>query len=278
MPSPATARPTPSGSNSGIRTINVLGQQLAVAVRRGDDTRTPLMLMNGIGANLELFQPLVDALDPAIEVIRFDVPGVGGSPTPPLPLRFSALALLVGRMLDALGYKRVDVLGISWGGALAQQFAWQHRRRCRRLILVSTGTGAFMIPGRPEVLAKLATSRRYRDPDYLAAIATDIYGGDIDPALARDFADKMRPGDSRGYLYQMLGGAGWTSIAWLRLLQQRTLILAGDDDRIVPVINAKIMNRLIPHSRLHMFHGGHLGLVLQAAELGPIISTFLAAT
>ncbi|HEY7779883.1 MAG TPA: poly(3-hydroxyalkanoate) depolymerase [Ktedonobacterales bacterium] len=275
MSSQSTPRPTPAGSESTRRTVEVLGQRLAVAVRRGDGTRTPLLLMNGIGANLELLQPLVDALDPAIEVIRFDVPGVGGSPTPPFPLRFPALAWLVGRMLDALGYQRVDVFGISWGGALAQQFALQHPRRCRRLILVSTSTGAIMVPGRLEVLAKLATPRRYRDQEYMASIAADIYGGDIDPALARIFADKMRPGDSRGYLYQMLGGAGWTSVPWLRCLRQPTLIVAGDDDRLVPVVNARIMHQLIPRSRLHIFHGGHLGLVLQAAELAPVIGAFL---
>jgi len=277
MPPQTTARPTPAGSRSELRTIRVLGQRLKIAVRPGDGTRTPLLLMNGIGANLELLQPFVDALGPAIEVIRFDVPGVGGSPTPPLPLRFTALAWLAGRMLDALGYKYVDVLGLSWGGGLAQQFAVQHPRRCRRLILVSTGTGAFMVPGRPAVLAKLATPRRYHDPAYMADIAPEIYGGDVDPALAHEFADKMRPGDSRGYLYQMLGAAGWTSLAWLRCLRQRTLILAGDDDRLVPVVNARILHQLIPHSRLHVFHGGHLGLVLQATQLAPVIDAFLAA-
>jgi poly(3-hydroxyalkanoate) depolymerase len=273
----ATARPAPAGTDSGIRTVRVLGQRLKVAVRHGDGTRTPLLLMNGIGANLELLQPFVDALDPANEVIRFDVPGVGGSPTPPIPLRFPAVAWLVGRMLDALDYGQVDVLGLSWGGALAQQFALQHPRRCRRLVLVSTGTGALMVPGRPDALAKLATPRRYYDPAYMAAIAPELYGGDIDPKLAYDFADKMRPGDARGYLYQMLGGAGWTSIPWLSCLRQPTLIVAGDDDRLVPAVNASIMRRLIPHSRLHIFHGGHLGLVLQATELAPVIDAFLSA-
>src|SRR5216683_2240526 len=138
MPS-ETTRP-----QAETRTITVSGQGLRVATRSGNGTRTPLLLMNGIGANLELLQPFVDALDPAIEVIRFDVPGVGGSPTPPFPLRFTALAWLAGRMLDALGYKYVDVLGLSWGGGLAQQFAVQYPGRCRRLVLVSTGSGAFM--------------------------------------------------------------------------------------------------------------------------------------
>jgi poly(3-hydroxyalkanoate) depolymerase len=278
MPTQTTSRPAPTGSNSDIHAIRVLGQRLKVAVRRGDATRTPLLLMNGIGANLELLQPFVDALDPAIEVIRWDVPGVGGSPTPALPLRFPALAWIAGRMLDALGYTRVDVLGISWGGGLAQQVALQCPWRCRRLVLVSTGTGALMVPGRPDVIAKLASPRRYQDPSYMAAIAPELYGGNVDPARAREFADKMHPGDPRGYLYQMLSGAGWTSIPWLSCLRQRTLIVAGDDDRVVPVVNASILHRLIPRSQVHIFHGGHLGLVLQASELAPIIGAFLTAS
>src|SRR5690348_12607621 len=108
MSSATTTQPTSAGHEQISRTISVLGQRLYVSIRRGDGTRTPLLIMNGIGANLELLQPFVDALDPAIEAIRFDVPGVGGSPTPLLPYRFPALAFLVGRMLDALGYGRVD--------------------------------------------------------------------------------------------------------------------------------------------------------------------------
>jgi poly(3-hydroxyalkanoate) depolymerase len=277
MPSTTTTRTARAANSHDSRTVTVFGQRLHVAIRRGDGSRVPLLLMNGIGANLELLQPFVDQLDPALEVIRFDVPGVGGSPTPLLPYRFPALSFLIGRMVNQLGYDRVDALGISWGGALAQQFALQHPLRCRRLVLVSTGTGALMVPGNPATLAKLATPRRYTDPGYMESIAGEIYGGEIPPNTARDFAGKMRPGDSRGYVYQMLGGAGWTSVPWLRCLRQRTLVIGGDDDHLVPVINAKILHKLIPRSQLHIFHGGHLGLVLQAKELAPVIDTFLAS-
>ena len=74
------------------RTITVRRQRLRVALRQGDGTRTPLLLMNGIGVNLEVLQHFVDALNPAIEVIRFDVPGTGGSPAPRIPYRFSMYA------------------------------------------------------------------------------------------------------------------------------------------------------------------------------------------
>jgi poly(3-hydroxyalkanoate) depolymerase len=273
MPS-ETTRP-----QAETRTITVSGQRLRVATRSGNSTRTPLLMMNGIGVNLEVLQPFVDALDPAIEVIRFDVPGTGGSPPPLIPYRFSILARLVTKMLDQLGYQQVDVLGISWGGALAQQFAFQYPRRCRRLILVSTGTGALMVPGRPSVLAKIATPRRYQDPPYMAQIAGEIYGGKVrtQPELAHDFAQTARLGSVLGYFYQLLGGVGWTSIPWLRTLRQPTLILHGDDDPLVPLVNAKIMHRLIPHAKLYIFHDGHLGLGTSAQELAQVVDQFLTA-
>jgi poly(3-hydroxyoctanoate) depolymerase len=259
-----------------IWTIDVDGQRLRVAIQHGHGVTRSLLLLNGIGANLELFQPFVDALD-GIETIRVDLPGAGGSPPPPRPIRFPELARLVARMLDRLGYGSVDVLGVSWGGALAQQFAHQHRDRCRRLILVSTGTGAIMVPGRLSALLALVTPRRYQDPSYMASIAGSVYGGRLraDRALAARLTRDVRAGDTGGYYRQLLAGFGWTSIHWLRDLRQPTLILTGRDDPIVPSINGRIMAWLIPNSRLHVFDDGHLGLVTSAEELAPIVRTFL---
>jgi poly(3-hydroxyalkanoate) depolymerase len=265
---------------AGPRTINVRGQRLRVFIRPGNGTRTPLLLMNGVGVNLEVLQPFVYALDPAYEVIRFDVPGTGGSPAPRVPYRFWMHAWLVAEMLDQLGYRQVDVLGVSWGGALAQQFAFQYPRRCRRLILVSTGTGALMVPGRPSALAQLATPRRFQDPSHMERIAGETFGGKVrtNPEYARAFARSIRLGGQRGYFYQMLGGVGWTSLPWLCLLRQPTLILHGDDDPIVPLINAHILHRLIPNSRLYIFHDGHLGLGTSAREITPVIEQFLTTS
>ena len=261
------------------RTIIIDGQPLRIAIRSGEGTRTPLLLLNGMEINLEVLQPFVDALDPAIEVIRFDVPGTGGSPAPTIPYRFSALARLVAQMLNQLGYQQVDVLGVSWGGGLAQQFAYQYPERCRRLILVSTGTGALMVPGNPSALVKIATPRRYKDPARMAQIAGEIYGGKVrkQPELARKFAETAHAGSRLGYLYQLLGPAGWTSVPWLHRIRQPTLILHGDEDPLVPPVNAKIMHRLIPHSKLYIFHDGHLGLGTSAQELAQVIDQFLSA-
>ena len=263
-----------------VRSIAVGGQQLRVAVRPGRRGRVPLLLINGIGASLDLLQPFVDELAPSVEVIRFDVPGVGGSPLPVLPYRFTGLCRMISGMLSELGYASVDVLGISWGGGVAQHLAVFQPSRCRRLVLVSTATGALMVPANPAILARMITPRRYLDRRYLERVAPILYGGSArtDPQrVASTMHDVSRLGPGRGYLYQLAAGMGWTSLPFLRLLRQRTLVMSGDDDPIIPLVNARLMDWLIPDSQLHVYHGGHLGLVTEAAELAPVVDTFLAA-
>jgi poly(3-hydroxyalkanoate) depolymerase len=262
------------------RSIVIDGRPLRIDVRPGTAGGPPLLLVNGIGASLELLQPFVDALDPAVEVIRFDAPGVGGSPLPGLPYRFTGLCRLLARLLSALGHDEADVLGISWGGGVAQHFAVLQRHRCRRLVLVATATGSLMVPARPSVLAKMVTPRRYLDRGYLRDNAGDLYGGSArnqPEHIGALMHDENRVGPALGYVYQLAAGAGWTSLPFLPLIRQPTLILSGDDDPLIPLANARLMHSLIPRSQLHVYHGGHLGLVTEAAELAPVVGRFLAA-
>jgi poly(3-hydroxyalkanoate) depolymerase len=257
--------------------IPVLGQQIRVNIRTG--TGVPLVLCNGIGASLEVLDPLVEHLNPDTTVVRFDVPGTGASPDSPLPYGFPYMAAVLGGLLKKLNLdgQGVDILGLSWGGGLAQQFAFQNPRRCRRMILVSTGTGAIMVPGRPPVLAKMLTPRRFLDHHYAATIAGDLYGGTVrsDPSVVEKLFDRQLMAGSRvGYLHQLLAGMVWTSIFALPLVRQETLIVAGLDDPIVPVANAKIMARLLPHATVHLHAGGHVDLITNAAELAPVIESF----
>jgi len=256
--------------------VAVLGQQIRVKVRMGFGV--PLVLCNGIGANLDVLDPLVAQLDRDTTVVRFDVPGTGGSPGSPVPYGFPYLAAVLGRLLSRLGlHGQVDELGFSWGGALAQQFAFQNPVRCRRLILVATGTGALMVPGKPSVLAKMLSRRRFLDHDHVAAVAGDLYGGAAraDPsAVKRLFDRKLTTGARTGYVYQLFAGSVWTSVFALPLVRQDTLIVAGTDDPIIPVANARIMAALLPHATVHLHPGGHADLITNAAELAPVIEAF----
>jgi poly(3-hydroxyalkanoate) depolymerase len=257
----------------GLREVG--NHTLRVGVRPGDATRPPLLVFNGVGANIELVEPFLDALDG--RAIVFDVPGVGGSPVPALPYRPWMLARLSARLLDELGHEQVDVLGVSWGGALAQQFAFQYASRCRRLVLAATSPGHLMVPGKLSVLAKMASPRRYKDAEYMLRVAGDIYGGRLrgSPELAREHLRHVRWSSDYGYYLQLLAGVGWSSLPWLRLLRQPTLVMSGADDPLVPAINARILATLIPNARLVTLDDGHLFLVTSAAESAARISEFL---
>ena len=271
-----------TSSRERVRSISAVGRTLRTSVRPGTDVDVPpLLLMNGIGASLEVLQPFVDALDRRRTVVRFDVPGVGGSPPPVVPYNLATFGPVVTGMLDRLGITApVDVLGLSWGGGLAQHFAVQHRRRCRRLVLAATGTGALMVPAHPRVLSRMLTPRRHRDPAYARRIAGEIYGGTMrrEPErAARVLHAETRLGPRRGYYYQLAASTGWSSLPFLRLIRQPTLVLAGDDDPIVPSVNARLMARLLPDARLHLYRGGHIALVTEARELAPVVEGFLDA-
>jgi poly(3-hydroxyalkanoate) depolymerase len=279
--SSTSSSPTPSG-RAYVRTVTSGGRTLRVSVRPGTDPSVPpFLLMNGIGASLEVLQPFVDALDRRRTVIRFDVPGVGGSPRPVVPYNLTTFSPVVAGMLTRLGFDgQVDVLGLSWGGGLAQNFAVQHRGRVRRLVLAATATGSLMVPADPRVLARMLTPRRHRDPDHARDIAGSIYGGTMrthPERAAHALHSETRLGPRRGYYYQLAASAGWTSLPFLKLIRQPTLLVMGDDDPIVPAVNARIMARLIPDARLHLYQGGHIALVTEADRLAPVIEEFLDA-
>ena len=271
--------PETLNSRGVMRTVQVDGLTLRIAERKGSPGQPPLVLFNGIGANLELFEPFLDELDPSIPTLTFDVPGTGGSPTSYFPYRFAGLARTVSRLCDQLGYESVDVFGISWGGAVAQQFAHQYPNRCRRLILAATSAGAFMVPPKPSILFRMASPLRYIRPSYMRAIASTIYGGDFrrKPELADEFSRLIRAVGPVGYFMQLFAGWGWTSIHWLWRLRQPTLVMAGSDDPLVPLINAKLLQKMIPKARLITFDCGHLFLFTRMKQAAAEMGRFLTA-
>ncbi|MEM8648893.1 MAG: poly(3-hydroxyalkanoate) depolymerase [Pseudomonadota bacterium] len=260
-----------------IEMMDVDGQEIRVGTTDGPDDRPPLLMFNGIGANLELGAPFFNELKQTRGII-FDVPGVGGSPLPKLPYRPSTLARWAKRICEMLGHMEVDVSGVSWGGGMAQQFAFQYPRTCRRLILVATSSGWTMLPGSPSVLSKMTNIRRYTDKGYMRSIAAEIYGGDFrhDETLINEHAANMKPSSNSGYAMQLLAMTGWTSAPWLWMLKQPTLIMSGTDDPLIPTANAKFLAKMIPNSRLELNDNGHMFLVTRPKESAETIEAFLA--
>ncbi len=255
------------------------GLRLRTSVR---GTGRPLLLITGLGAGLELATPFEDELCArGHQVIGFDAPGVGGSTAYRWPRRLPGLARTVGRLLDELGHERVDVLGVSLGGAVAQQLARSAPERVGGVVLAATGPGLGGIPGAPHVLLRLATPRRYLEPEYYQRIAGRLYGGGARrEAVALPGAGPgiVRPPSSWGYAGQLYAIAAWSSLPWLHRLPHPTLVMAGDDDPIVPVINSRLLAWRIRDSRLCVFRGGgHLFVLERPGEVADVVSSFLTA-
>ncbi len=258
------------------------GRTLRTATWRLDQEseHLPILFFNGIGANIEAVAPLAAAL-PERGFIMFDMPGVGESPDPVMPYNPFTMSWTAAEILGKHGLGEVDVIGVSWGGAMAQHFALQHPARTRRLILCATTAGMVMVPGNPAALTKMANPRRYIDPEFMNEHFATLYGGvDVDGAAHQkdSHIGRLKPPSPRGYMYQLLCMMGWTSIPALPFLGKQTLIMMGEDDQIVPMINGKILNSLISNSELVTFEGGgHLFLLTHSDESVEAIRDFLDA-
>lgn len=260
-----------------IQQLSVGGVQLRVATL-GEGA--PVLLVNGLGARFETWRAVAAGLAGAgHRVVLFDAPGTGGSPTSRRLLRMPDLAEIVVALLDELGEPSVDVVGYSWGGALAQQLAHDAPHRVRRLALVATTPG---LGGQPPALAALllmATPSYFLLGSPTARLAPFVFGGTApdDAAARRDLGRGLnRPPRVLGYTAQIYAITGWSSLGWLHRIRQPTLVVGGADDPLVPVRNARLLAAGIPRARLVIPDGaGHLWLLEHAEQSTALLAGFL---
>lgn len=262
-----------------LTTLELGHLRIRVSDSGPEDSGTPLLLVNGLGANLEIWQPLRARL--SRRTVAVDLPGTGGSSTPLLPMTIPDVARVVLRVTDELGIETLDVLGFSFGGSIAQELARLAPRRVRRLVLVSASCGWGSVPGSPLALAVLSNPLRYYSPAFFKTVAPVLVGGR--GARSERFLDRQarkraaRPPSLLGYWYQLCSVSAWSSWAWLHTLHQPTLLIAGDLDQVVPAVNARLMAALLPHARLRTWpDGGHMLLLDSARRVAPVIEEFLA--
>lgn len=269
---------TDTMTTAEISMENVGGRVLRVARWRLDEPsdHPPILFFNGIGANIEAVAPLAEALSDR-GFIMFDMPGVGKSPDPLIPYNPASITWTTAKLLDRFGLDEVDVMGISWGGAIAQHFALQYPGRTRKLVLVATTAGMLMVPGNPAALTKMANPRRYVDAAFMAEHFETLYGGALGNLSGKGgHMDRLTPPSPRGYMYQLMAMLGWSSAPALPFMKKDTLILMGDEDQIVPLLNGKFLNMLIPNSELVVMEGGgHLFLLSHKDQSIAAIRGFL---
>ena len=261
-----------------MQCVDVDGSRVRVLrTRRESSEDPPLLLINGMAARLEMWQPLCAAI-PDRPLLMFDFPGITGSPARDLPIEMPGLARWLGRLLDVLEVEKAVVLGYSWGGVLAQQFARDAPERLGALILASTnfGFGTVHWPERwPPI--NLMPSKDGDDPWKLITAAFGGPPGSRNPIGAMVNAFTPYTTSIEGYQRQFLSLTGWTSLPWLGELKVSTLVVAGDDDHYVPTSTTRRLAQSIPRARLQLIPGGgHLLPINQPNRLAQAIDHFLS--
>lgn len=248
------------------RKLTIKDLQLNVSIR---GQGSPLLLLNGLGGLIRTFDPLRDELVD-YRTITLDVPGVGKSQMPRWPMRLPRHADLIAEMLKQLGIDQVDVFGVSWGGALAQEFALRYPSMVRRLILAATSAGPAMLVKPADILDFFRRSKSAK------LRKQEGSRNSIQTLLRFGVVNGMLTVNPRTYYHQLTALVGWTSLLRLFRLRQRTLILTGERDTLVRLYNAHILHRTIRRAELHVLQGeGHFFVVTSARRTAEAIREFL---
>jgi poly(3-hydroxyoctanoate) depolymerase len=242
-----------------MRTIMIRGMHFRVVEQRGKG-KVSLVLINGMRMEQGVYNLLRRRL--GAPTISFDFPEKW---KPGWRYAISPMwdkAHAVSLLITELGYEQVDLLGVSWGGALAIEFAMLYPDKVRRLVLVST----------------TARPLRLLHPAVLLAYFTKGYGGKsrTDAGLLAEVKSGAGSSPIRTDLYRGFTLPFWFGASRLPFVGQETLIVSGDDDTITPQSEARFLQRWIPNSRLELVSDGHLAVYSSAVEVAEHINPFLA--
>jgi pimeloyl-ACP methyl ester carboxylesterase len=247
-----------------------------------DGSGTPVLLIMGLGLSAGAWWRTVPVLAQSHEVITFDSRSVGRSQTRVHAFSTSVMADDAIGVLDAAGIGRAHIYGISLGGMVAQQVALRHPDRVRSLVLGATHAGGRLAeqPG-PEVLAFLhrrlwlgheEAARASIEFNYSVRCRhehADRINEDIDQRLAHRFA-------AGAYWAQMWAASTHDTAGKLDRIAAPTLVIHGDEDRMIPARNGRLLADRIPGARLLELAGvGHL-YPTEAPAVDEQIAAFMA--
>jgi pimeloyl-ACP methyl ester carboxylesterase len=248
----------------------------------------PLALLQHFRGNLDNWDPaLVDALAAGREVVLFDNAGVGGS-TATTPRTVTAMAHHALRFLEALGLREVDMLGFSLGGFVAQELVLIRPRLVRRLVLAGTGPqGGEDMHGFADDVYISATRDEPGAEDLLALFfersETSVAAGRefVQRILARtedrDADTTLATRDAQLDAIHTWGIPDPSKLGRLAGITQPVLVAGGDNDRMVPTRNSRLLADRLPNARLRIYaDAGHGFLFQYPAEFSADVEAFLS--
>ena len=233
---------------------------------RIDGAGPPLMLVNSLGAALDLWEPQVAPLAARFRLVRYDQRGHGGTPAPQGPYTIAVLAGDAIELLDRLGLERVSVCGLSIGGAVATWIAANAPERVDRLVIASAGTRF----GTPEMWRERAAAVRAGGTEVVVDAVVDRW---FTPAFAAAKPDVVAGFRASFCAVHREGYAGccealeeWDASAHLGRIRAPTLVLSGSEDSVAPPENGRAMADAIAGARFTVIEdAAHLASAGQPA-------------
>jgi pimeloyl-ACP methyl ester carboxylesterase len=254
-----------------------------------------LILLHGIAGSSTTWEPLLAVLSERCTVIAPDLLGHGESDKLRHDYSLGAHANGVRDLMIALGIERATIVGHSFGGGVALQFAYQHPERCERLVLVSSGglgsevswmLRALTLPGVEYLMPLLFPSQARRLGNSLGGWLRGL--GLRSPNIEeqwRSYVTLTEPGNRHAFmrtLRSVVDIAGQTVSAHDRLyLASRlpTLVIWGGRDRIIPVAHAIAAHEALPGSQLEIFErSGHFPHLTEPDRLARVLRDWVATT
>jgi pimeloyl-ACP methyl ester carboxylesterase len=281
-----------SGDQFPVRLTSIHGND--VAYRRAGEG-TVLLLLHGIAGSSETWVPAMRLLQRDYVVIAPDFLGHGASAKPPGDYSLGNYAAGLRDFLDVLEIDRATVIGQSYGGGVALQFAYQFPERCERLGLVDAGglgrevswlLRLVTLPGAEYVLPALflAPVRDWGD-SILSFLKDRGIRSDRATEMWRSFGSLTDPAKRAAFVRTMRavidpGGQAVSAMDRLYLAEEMpTLIVWGERDKIIPLSHAYQAHEAIPHSRLEIMSGvGHFPHVEDPFQFVEILVDFLRST
>ena len=245
----------------------------------------PLLYFNGTGGDLRKKPNVFDwPLVRHFEVLAHDQRGLGRSDKPDVAYSMRDYADDGAALLDEVGWPTCRVVGVSFGGMVAQEFAVRHPERVERLVLCCTSSGGAGLPSYPlHELADLPLEERIRtmirlsdnrcDEAWEVAHADELEAM-MDLQRVAAAVGTAETDHDRGSRRQLEARRGHDTYDRLPTVTAPTLVCAGRFDGIAPLPNSEALAARIPGARLEVFEGGHL-FMLQDARAWPTIISFL---
>lgn len=251
------------------------------------DDPLPLVLLHGTSSSLHTWNGWADALKPTRRVIRFDLPGIGLTQSPPDGnFGIEAYVRFVAAMLDALGVSRCALAGNSFGGQVAWETALAHPARVERLILVDAAGYPFQPKSIPLGfrIARIPLLNRLMEHTLprrvIEASLRNVYGdpGKVSPQLVdRYFELTLHQGNRRALAQRLAQAQLGIHPERIAALKLPTLILWGAQDRLLPPADADSFHRAIAGSRLIVFDRlGHVPQEEDPAATVAVVKQFLS--